>query len=135
MSKKENARSIVGKVSLALVLAMVLSVFASAAMAETLFTYSGTGIWTKESANTAYVSGSTCSVNHNQTRNNKGTGRQMTVYIQRKDGLGWTDTASRTFYNENGGVFSSYCSAGTYRLYFYSGFAHSKFDIYGSFYR
>ena len=74
-------------------------------------------------------------VDHHQSRNNKGVDRQMTVYIQKLDGLDWEDTASRTFKNENGGTFSSYCSSGTYRLYFYSGSAYSKFDVYGSFYR
>lgn len=79
------------------------------------------------------MNGKTCTVNHTQTRAIKQKSQQMQVFVQRKDGLGWSDVGSRTFYNDTSGSFSTYCSTGTYRLYFYSGSAYDKFTISGSF--
>lgn len=106
---------------------------ASAAFGATLFTYSGSGIWSLPSQKSAYVAGKTCTVNHRQKRAISQKNQQMLVSIQKKNGLSWTDVGSRTFYNDASGSFSTYCSAGTYRLYFYSGSAYDKFTIRGSF--
>ncbi len=120
---------------LTLMCAVALATFAVAttAFGATLFTYSGSGIWSLPSQKSAYVNGKTCTVNHTQTRAIKQKSQQMQVFVQRKDGLGWSDVGSRTFYNDTSGSFSTYCSAGTYRLYFYSGSAYDKFTISGSF--
>lgn len=131
-----------GKRLRTLVLALMLSVMmllaaTPAGASSTLFTYSGSGIWSKASVSTATLSSaSECYVRHTQSRNNKGTDRQMTVSIQLSDGwFSYETVGSKTFSNEvTNQVFSTYCAKGTYRLYFYTGSAYSKFDISGTFY-
>lgn len=111
------------------------SALAVPAQAKVLFSYDGTGIWSRPSVRTAYVNNKTCKVNHTQKRKITGNNyQQMTVYIQRDAGFGnWTNVGSKTFKNDATGSFSTYCSTGTYRLYFYSGSGYNKFNIKGTF--
>lgn len=123
--------------ALSIVVAFALSIsLAGIAEATTLFTYSGSGIQNKASVKTAYLSsGKTCSVNHTQSRVYAQSGTTMNVAIQKQSGVGWSTVSSRNYLNDvKNQVFSSYCSAGTYRLYFKSSDSRYPFNISGSFY-
>lgn len=114
---------------------MLFSAIAMPAQAKVLFAYNGTGIWSRPSVHTAQVNNKTCKVTHSQKRVITGNNyQQMTVYVQRDQGLGkWQDVGSKTFKNDASGSFTTYCSTGKYRLYFYSGSGYNKFNISGTF--
>lgn len=125
------------RVLLTIMLGFTLSlVYVSTCEAKTLFTYSGKAIQSKESKSTATISsGKTCKVKHTQTRvyNKKGT--HLTVAIQKQQLFGWSTVGSTSYVNDvTNKVYSTYCTAGTYRLYFQSSEAKYKFNISGKFY-
>lgn len=130
-------KSFFQKSILVLLAASVVAVLAlGEAYAGTLFTYSGTGIQSKASVSQSYVSGSNCTVKHTQTKVYSGASYGMKVSIQKDQGWGnWSTAGSKTFYNNvSGSTFSTYCSSGTYRLWFETTNAGYKFNISGSFY-
>lgn len=131
-----NARTTTGWL-LSIIFSVLLSMclLSTVANATTLFTYSGSGIWSKPSVSTAQLSsGRYCSVNHTQTRV-YGRNAQLTVSVQRKDDWNWISVGQKTFYNDvSNSKFTTYCSSGTYRLYFSATSADQACNINGSFY-
>ena len=128
-----NVKAIV----LACLVSFVLSLsFVNSAEAGTLFTYSGKGIQSKASVNTASLSsGKTCYVQHSQTRVYGQSGTTLKVSVQKQSGLSWDTVGSRSFLNDvTNKTFSTYCSKGKYRLYFQSSESKYKFNINGKFY-
>ncbi|MBT1172985.1 hypothetical protein JS528_06370 [Bifidobacterium sp. MA2] len=100
----------------------------------TAFTYNGTRIQFKYSiGSTSVNAGQTITVNHHQKRDypaNYG----MTVSVMRNTGWGYKSVGSKTFQNDNGGVFSVKAPiSGTYKLYFESTYTHGyTFHVYGT---
>lgn len=120
---------------LGLLTVILLCSISTLANAKTLFTYQGWRIWDKPSVKTAYISsGHNCTVKHTQTKN-YGRNVQFSVLVQRNTGWKWKTVGQKTFFNNvTGSKFTTYCSKGTYRLYFSAPTADQSCDISGSFY-